>query len=481
MQSKYYITTTLPYVNSEPHIGFGLEIVAADVLARFHRLIGDAVIFNTGSDEHGQKIWQKAVDQGVTPKEYVDQTVTQFQALKDDLNLSYTHFIRTSDEHHIQAAQTLWQLCQKNDDIYKAQYQHQYCVGCELTKLESELVDHRCPLHPTLELETRNEENYFFRFSKYQKPLLKYYQSHPEFIKPEHKLNEITAFVSAGLQDFSISRLKTNMPWGVPVPDDDQHVMYVWFDALVNYISTLGWPNQTSSFEQFWPGTQIAGKDNLRQQAAMWQAMLLSANLPMSKQILINGFISINGQKMSKTLGNVISPQQLIERYGIDGTRWILISLGPIGNDIDLSWQQLDQIFQSELANGLGNLASRITKLAEKIQLSGVELDLAPTPDPQYLKLMENSDVSATLDLLKHWTAQTDQFLSQNKPWLLEGEQQQRLILDSVTMLYKIAYHAQVVIPETAEKILTNLTGAHIKATPPLFPRINTAEGTSSL
>ena len=242
MKKKFYITTTLPYVNAEPHIGFALEIVQADVVARYHRLLGEEVIFNFGTDEHGLKIYRKALEEGKDPKAYCDEYAAKFDNLKTALTLSYTHFIRTTDEHHIKAAQEFWRRCDKNGDIYKKNYKIRYCVGCELEKTDSDLEDGKCPIHPNYELEIIEEENYFFRFSKYQKPLLDFYEKYPKFVIPEGKYNEIKVFVKAGLEDFSISRLKTKMPWGIDVPGDPEQVMFVWYDALVNYIPTLGWP-----------------------------------------------------------------------------------------------------------------------------------------------------------------------------------------------------------------------------------------------
>ncbi|MFA4831502.1 MAG: methionine--tRNA ligase, partial [Patescibacteria group bacterium] len=294
MSKSFYITTTLPYVNAKPHIGFALEIIQADVIARYHRLLGDEVLFNTGTDEHGLKIYRNAQEAGVDTQKYCDENAAQFDALKTALNLSYDKFIRTTDPRHEQAAQEMWRRCEANGDIYKKTYQVKYCVGCELEKTDSELADGRCPIHPNLELELIDEENYFFCFSKYQEQLLKLYADNPDFVIPKNRLEEIKNFAAAGLQDFSISRLKEKMPWGVLVPNDPDQVMYVWFDALTNYISTLGWPvsapdgvapGKPNDFERFWPGIQVAGKDNLRQQSAMWQAMLMSAGLEPSKQI----------------------------------------------------------------------------------------------------------------------------------------------------------------------------------------------------
>ncbi|KKT81841.1 MAG: Methionine-tRNA ligase, partial [Microgenomates group bacterium GW2011_GWC1_44_9] len=277
---KFYITTTLPYVNAEPHIGFAMEIIRADVLARLHRAMGDEVFFNTGTDEHGQKIYQKAVEAGKEPKAYCDEYAERFGRLKRGLNLSYNNFIRTTDEHHLVAAQEFWKLCESKGDIYKKIYRIKYCVGCELEKTDSELINGKCPLHPTQELENIEEENYFFRLSNYQQKLLDLYESHPNFVIPDFRQNEMKIFVQGGLQDFSVSRVKAKMPWGVEVPGDPSQIMYVWFDALVNYISALGWPETQERFDGFWPGIQVCGKDNLRQQTAMWQAMLMSAGLP---------------------------------------------------------------------------------------------------------------------------------------------------------------------------------------------------------
>ena len=363
---NYYITTTLPYVNSDPHIGHALELVQADFLARYHRLLGDTVAFNTGTDEHGMKIWNKAIEAGMDPKAYCDGYAARFDGLKSSLNLTYTHFIRTTDAHHVAAAQAFWKKCSDAGDIYKKAYRVKYCVGCELEKTDSELVEGKCPIHPNMTLELIEEENYFFRWSNYQKALLDHYAAHPDFVVPDHRLTEIRNFVEGGLQDFSISRLASKMPWGVPVPGDEDQVMYVWFDALVNYISTLGWPKTDGLFADFWPGVQVAGKDNLRQQSAMWQGMLLSAGIPLSKQIFIHGFITAEGQKMSKSLGNVVNPYDLVASHGTDATRYYLLGAIPSYQDGDYSAKVFGETYASKLANGVGNLAARVTMMATK-------------------------------------------------------------------------------------------------------------------
>lgn len=365
-KKSFYITTTLPYVNADPHVGFAMEVIRADVLAREKRKAGYEVFFNTGTDEHGVKILQKAESEGKDVHAYVDEYAEKFRGLKESLGLlDDIHFIRTTDQKHEKAAQEFWRRCNENGYIYKKNYEVKYCVGCELEKTDSELNEEgECPLHPGKKLELINEENYFFKFSAFQQELLALYNGRPDFVLPEGRFNEIRAFVERGLEDFSISRLKSKMPWGVPVPGDEEQVMYVWFDALVNYISTLGWPDSVEQFETFWPGIQICGKDNLRQQSAMWQAMLLSVHLPPSEKILVNGFITVDGQKMSKSLGNVINPYDLVKEYGVDATRMFFLKELSQWEDSDMTLARFKTTYNSNLANGLGNLVSRLNKMS---------------------------------------------------------------------------------------------------------------------
>ncbi len=469
----FYVTTTLPYVNAAPHIGFALEIVAADVVARYQRLLGKKVIFNTGTDEHGQKIYQKALEADQDPQAYTDRLAAEFQKLKAQLNLSYDHFVRTTDHDHQKAAQEFWRLCQNNGYIYKDSYQLKYCVGCELEKTDSELESGRCPLHPHQELELREEENYFFKFSAFEKPLTKLYQERPNFIQPASKQNEIESFVKGGLNDFSISRLKAKMPWGIPVPDDEEHVMYVWFDALVNYISTLGWPDNLGQFDQYWPAVQLAGKDNLRQQSAMWQAMLLAADLKPSEKILINGFIGVDGQKMSKSLGKVIAPQELIDRSGVDASRYLLMNLGVFGEDIDLTWQRLDEAYTADLANGLGNLCSRVAKMAAQTGLSFSVNETENTQfTPAYSQFMDRYQLTEALNWVSEQIAATDQYLSQTKPWKETGQAKKEILHEAIRKIHQLATHLQPFMPQTATQIREQFTG-EISAVKPLFPRLD--------
>jgi len=461
--SARYITTTLPYVNADPHIGFALELIKADVVTRLWASQGDEVFFNTGTDEHGQKVWQEAVKRGMEPKAYVDEYAAKFRELKEKLNLYPSlHFIRTTDSHHEAAAQEFWRRCAANDDIYKKNYQVKYCVGCELEKTDSELVDGRCPLHPNATLELIDEENYFFRFSKYQQPLLDLYKARPSFVLPAFRLNEVKLFVERGLQDFSISRLKAKMPWGIDVPGDSAHVMYVWFDALVNYISTLGWPEDVQNFEKFW-GTherpnalQIGGKDNLRQQSAMWQAMLMSAGLPNSEQVLIQGFVMSGGQKMSKSLGNVINPFDLVQKYGVDAVRYVLLRHTSPFEDSDLTLEAIHDHYTAHLTNGLGNLVARVMKLAETYLLEPVDISGTRTM-PDVWNPIAAFEFNRSLDSLWSYIQDLDGLIHEGRPFEViktkrrMGEKQ---IVHLVTEVARIAKHLAPFMPDTSEKIL---------------------------
>ena len=466
---KFYITTTLPYVNADPHIGFALEIVLADAVARYKSLLGEDVFFNFGTDEHGKKIYQKALEEGKDPKKYCDEYAAKFDALKKALNLSYNNFIRTTDDHHIKAAQEFWKRCNKNGDIYKKNYKTKYCVGCELEKTDSELVNGRCPIHPNRELEIIEEENYFFKFSKYQKPLLDFYNKNPDFVVPESKFKEIKTFVEMGLQDFSISRLKSKMPWGIDVPEDPEHVMFVWFDALVNYVSAIGWPDDMEKFKKWWPVVQFAGKDNLRQQAAMWQAMLMSVGLSNSKQIFIHGFITVGGEKISKSLGNAINPISLVEKYGTDPVRYFLLSKINPFEDSDFTINKFEETYNADLANGLGNLVARIAKLAEKN-----DFFLEPRTyhlEPSVEKFLDNFRVDFALEKIWQKIKELDLEIDKAQPWKLEDENLKKFLDKIIPEIQNLAYNLQPFLPETANKIQNQFSGK-IKSREPLFPRI---------
>lgn len=473
-KNKFYITTTLPYVNADPHIGFAAEITRADAIARFKRLQGMDVFFNTGTDEHGLKIYRKAEETGISPQEYTDKYAARFDDLKNTLNLSYNNFIRTTDKDHITAAQEFWKRCEAAGDIYKKVYKVKYCVGCELELTESELVDGKCPHHPNQELELIEEENYFFRWSKYGDKLLDFYEKNPNFVLPDNRFNEIKRFIERGLQDFSISRLKEKMPWGVPVPGDSEHVMYVWFDALTNYINCLGWNKDDKKFKDFWPGMQVAGKDNLRQQTAMWQAMLMSAGFPNSTQVLIFGFITSNGQKMSKSIGNVVNPYDLIEKYGTDPVRYYLLSELQPFEDSDYTDEKFEKSYMANLANGLGNLLARTSNLIEKNKF---QYELSPGTDEilkdQVELEMQKFRINEAMFILWQKLREMDEYLSEKAPWKMEDTNEKEEILKYVAQnILNIAWYLQAFMPETGEKILKQFTSKQIKKGEAMFPRL---------
>ena len=475
-RENFYITTTLPYVNADPHIGFALEIIQADVIARSKRQQGYRVFFNMGSDEHGVKILRKAQEANMDPKAYCDIYAAKFDNLKQALNVTYDNFIRTTDEHHVAAAQEFWLRCQKNGDIYKKNYKIKYCVGCELEKTDSELEHGKCPIHPNLEVELIEEENYFFTYSNYQKKLLDFYKKNPDFVVPASRLHEISEFTKKGLEDFSISRLKEKMPWGVPVPGDDKHVMYVWFDALVGYISALGWPENEKHFKTFWPGMQVAGKDNLRQQSSMWQAMLLSAGLPNSTQIFIHGFITSNGQKMSKSLGNVVDPFELVKKYGTDAVRYYLLREITPSEDGDFTIEKFEQRYQSDLSGGIGNLLSRTVALAKKMQLTDskiknkdLKLKISETKKSVEKSLQEYK-FNEALKSIWELTSFCDKYINEEKPW--EGNANASQVVSDIFFALKgVSEFLLPFLPETAEKIDKAVRNKEMIQ---LFPRLLT-------
>jgi methionyl-tRNA synthetase len=471
--AKFYLTTTLPYINSKPHLGFALEIVRADAIARARRLIGDEVFFNTGVDEHGLKIWRKAAELKLDVQTYCDNLAVSFIALKDLLNLSYDNFIRTTDQQHQLAVQEFWRRCLANGDIYKRQYSIKYCVGCEMEKTDSELENGYCPLHPTQEIELIDEENYFFRLSKYQAKLLELYDQRPDFVVPAHRLKEIRNFVANGLQDFSISRLAHKLPWGVPVPDDPDQVMYVWFDALVNYISALGWPDQIDNFNNWWPGFQIAGKDNLRPQALMWPAMLMSAGLPTSRQVFIDGFITAGGQKMSKSLGNVVDPVDLVKKFGQDAVRYYLLAEINDNEDGDYTEERFSEVYQADLANGLGNLFSRLGNLAWKNKLKPVYPE---TSSQMYTKVIQSLDewrFNQAISDIWFVFREIDKTLTDQQPWKMEQSAAQAAIQPLIQKLVDASYCLQIFLPQSAKRIIDFFSQPLIDKPEPLFPRFD--------
>lgn len=474
MAKGTYITTTLPYVNADPHVGFAMEIIQADAIVRYWRLLGNDVFFNTGTDEHGLKIYRKAVEQGKDPQAYVDEYAAKFRNLKDVLGISDVNFIRTTDPHHVKAAQEFWKRCADAGDIYKKNYSIKYCVGCELEKTDSDLVSGRCSVHPNLEIESIEEENYFFRQSKYRERLLDLYRERPNFVMPDSRFNEIRAFVERGLEDFSISRLKSKMPWGVPVPGDPSQVMYVWFDALVNYISAIGWPNDLDTFNAYWPVVQFAGKDQVRMQAAMWQTMLMSADIAASQEIVIHGFITSGGQKMSKSLGNVINPYGVVEEYGTDALRYYLLREIPTFEDGDFTIQRFKDAYNANLANGIGNLTSRIMRMATANDVAyelGDKREWRDQKSP-IRAYLEGYEIKKAMDDIWERIGKLDSFIQEAEPFKkikTNPEAAKHDIAELVTELFYIALDLAPFLPATSGKILDSIKNK--KMPEPLFVR----------
>ena len=485
----FYLTTTLPYVNAVPHMGHALEFVLADIIARYQAdVLGRDVFFNTGTDEHGLKIYRRAIEEKKDPQAYVDEYAEIFKKMlapEGGLNIRYTRFIRTTDTAHKAAAQAFWKRCEEAGDIYLKAYQTKYCVGCELEKTDSELVDGKCPLHPTTVIEFIDEENYFFRWSKYQQPLLDFYKKNPDFVLPSSRLHEISKFVEGGLEDFSISRLAKKMPWGIPVPGNEAHVMYVWFDALVNYISTLGWPKETEHFDRYWGSAQqrgaiqVAGKDNLRQQSAMWQAMLMSANLPTSKQVLIHGFVTSQGVKMSKSTGNVVDPKDIIAKYGTDALRYFLAREIPTFEDGDFTWERFDEAYHAALVNGLGNLVSRTLKMVTTNHVT-LDTSLAPIEEieaikPRYHDAMAQFQVKMAADGVWEAIAATNLFIEKTEPFKnvkINPEAAKQDIAQILVCVMTIAEMVVPFLPETAERIKKAVLNPSPDQVLHLFPRM---------
>ena len=477
MNKSFYLTTTLPYVNAPLHMGHALEFVRADVIARYKKLQGFDVYFNTGTDEHGIKIFEKAKEKGLSVQDFVDQGFNTFKEQIQMFDLSSDiHFIRTTDENHIKSAQEFWKKVADNGFIYKKNYESKYCVGCESEKTDSELVEGECPDHPGTPLQLIKEENYFFKYSAFTDKLFHFYSENPNFIIPDFRFNEIKNFVSGGLQDFSISRLKEKMPWGIEVPGDETQVMYVWFDALTNYISTLGWPNNLENFEKYWTNgnpTQYCGKDNTRFQGAMWQAMLMAAELPDTHQIIINGFITGDGGiRMSKSLGNVVDPREIVSEYGTDALRYFLLKEISSFEDSPFTKERFHDSYNSGLANGLGNLTSRILTLSEKYLDGELGIDNFVLPE-KLATCFEEFDLQKAMNYIWEKIAELDKRIQETEPFKVvkvDIEKGKGLIKENVTKLYEISCMLEPFLPHTSSAIKESIK-ENKKPENPLFLR----------
>jgi methionyl-tRNA synthetase len=365
---RFFVTTAIDYVNSRPHLGTAYEKVCTDVIARYKRLCGFDTRFLMGNDEHSQNVFKQARAQGLDPLAYCDQMEQEFRKTWQRLDLSFDDFIRTTEPRHAAGVTELTRRIRQAGDIYEGVYEGWYCVGCEEFKQEKDLVDGKCSLHPTLTPEWIREKNYFFRLSKYQQPLLDHFAAHPEFLQPDIRRNEILRLIESGLMDISVSR--AGQLWGIPFPFDPDSVVYVWFDALINYASAVGLGVDQTMFERWWPADlHVIGKDITRFHSVIWPAMLMAAKLPLPRQVFGHGFMTMNGQRMSKSLGTVIDPIEAADRFGPlghDPLRLYLVKEIVFGGDGDFTWERYDERYNADLANNLGNLVSRVTAMAHR-------------------------------------------------------------------------------------------------------------------
>lgn len=490
LMSKFYITTSIPYATAPPHLGHILDPLIADVLARYHRRRGEEVRFLVGTDEHGAKVVRAAESLGKGPKELVDAISGEYRKMHNSLNISWDDFIRTSDQkRHWPGAQKIWQALKDSGDIYWKKYRGLYCVGHEAFITEKDLVDGKCEDHQK-EPEVIEEENWFFRLSKYSKEIEAAITSESFRVLPLSRRNEILAFIRSGLEDISISRPKKDIPWGVPVPDDDTQTMYVWFEALCSYISSIGYGREDAealvSFQKWWPAdVQVVGKDNLRFHAAIWPGMLLSAGLALPKTLFVHGFVTVDGKKISKTVGNVIPPQEVINRYGIDAVRYYFLREFPSHEDGDFSYKKFETRYNGELANGLGNLVARVAAIGEKLSPlkcsvgENIEVPLKNETErilSAYQKTFEEIRLKEALDLIWELISFTDKYLNTKRPWELEGEALRQVIVNAGYLIVVITDLLDPFLPETSDKIREQINFEdgmiEIKKSAGLFPRL---------
>ncbi len=473
MAKTFYITTAIPYVNAQPHIGHALEFVQADTIARFQRLIGNDVYYAAGSDENSLKNVRAAENEGISTQELVDKYAKAFDNLNGYLNLSYNIYNRTSTSAHAAAAQKLWRNCKK-EDIYKKSYTGLYCVGCEEFYTPDELIDGKCPEH-NVPPEEVSEENYFFKLSNYQKSLEELIASDTLKIIPETRKNEVLSFIRSGLRDFSISRsVERAKNWGVPVPGDSSQIMYVWFDALTTYLTSLGYGSSDETlFQQYWEKGDVRvhaiGKGIVRFHAVYWIAMLLSAGIAIPTEEFVHGYVTVDGQKISKSLGNTIDPVKIAEQYGTDALRYYLLREIPAYGDGDFSERRLTELYTADLANGLGNLVGRIAKLAEKVNYSMPAKEYSISDSVAHH--LEQYRFDLALQNIWERSRKLDQSINEHEPWKLEEIKLLAFINQIAGEIAHLAFDLQPFLPSTAEKILTQYSG-NIKASSPLFPRL---------
>ncbi|HEY5550117.1 MAG TPA: methionine--tRNA ligase [Candidatus Saccharimonadales bacterium] len=474
--SKFYITTSIPYVNSDPHIGFGMETLMADALARYHRQLGENVVFSSGTDEHGGKVAEKAAELNLSPKEFTDQVSLKFRDLLKLLNISNDHFIRTTDPGHEQRAQVIWKNLAKY--IYKGTYSGWYCTGHEAYFPEEVVKSNKgiCPDH-NRPYEQLKEENYFFKLSAFTPQIKQAIETDQLRIVPQSRKHEILSVINSGLEDTSVSRPKDKISWGIPVPGDESQVMYVWFEALMNYITVLGYPEHPD-FKKFWPAdVQVIGKDILRFHAAVWPAMLLGLGLPIQKTLYVHGFVTVDGKKMSKTLGNVVAPKEVVDKYGVDAFRYFFLRHIPSYEDGDFTWEKLEAAYNNELADQLGNAVSRTAAMIIRYQkgligdIPGPKHDIA-----KYQQAINDCRFDRALEEVWEQVRGLNQYIDETKPWEIaktKDEVHMREVLAYIAAsLLEIADLLLPLLPETAIKIQNTFGSGVLKPLAgPLFPK----------
>jgi methionyl-tRNA synthetase len=504
--SKFYLTTPIYYINAEPHLGHAYTTMVADAIARSRRLLNEDVFFLTGTDEHGQKVERAAKKAGVETKAFADRTAAKYRELFAELNISNDDFIRTTEERHKRASQAIWRRVRDRGYLYKSSYEGWYCTVDELFVPETQLVEgRRCPTcgNP---VERLSEESYFFQLSKFQEPLLEHYRAHPEFITPEIRRNEMIAFVSAGLRDLSVSR--TSFTWGIPVPDDPTHVMYVWFDALTNYITAAGFPDDQARLERYWPADiHLMGKEIVRQHTVYWPAFLMAAELPLPRRIIGHGWWLMNDAKMSKSLGNIVRPQGYVERFGVDALRYFVMREMVVGQDASFADEVFLNRYNADLANDLGNVVSRVTTMIHRYCGGRVpsrpdriddalERDMAGSVDRTIEAVVASAmrfDFSAALRETWELISGLNKYIVTREPWALAKDAASRPRLDatlyaSADALRVIAALVDPVMPATAGRVRTMLgiqqeswvdlrsgrleAGVALGPVEPLFPRM---------
>ena len=476
---KFYLTTAIAYVNAPPHLGFAMELILSDAIARYKRMRGYDTFFLTGTDEHGLKIYETATEKKEDPKAFVDRHAAIFKSLKDILNLSTDDFIQTSDQkRHWPAAQKIWNALEAKGDIYQKEYEGLYCVGCETFLKETDLINGLCPIHQKAPIVSK-ETNYFFKLSKYSEQIVKLIETDELKLMPEGRKTEFLTMAKEGLHDVSFSRPRSALPWGVSVPTDEEHVMYVWCDALTNYISAIGYTDETEQFKRLWPADlHVIGKDIVRFHAGIWIGMLLSADLPLPKAILAHGFLTHNGEKMSKSTGNVVDPIKLLEEYDVDMLRYYLLREIPASKDGDFNDQLFVERYNSDLANNLGNLLNRVHTLITRNGIEGFDFDsekqafesMVNETWQKYCEAMDQYNVHEAVAHVWKLVDFANKMMEEKKPWALikESPEAGKAVLSSLLeVLRHLTLLINPFIPKTSERMRIQLG---------LLAKIETAE-----